>query len=197
MLVQHPQTHGTLILQRDGSGRLNATGPENLSLGYSVTRGSGTASSTFTEQYHEDGVWARWAWNGSTLTVTNDRFGFLPVYFAELQNGFAVSTSIPALLKAGASTTLNDAAIAVFLRLGYYVGNDTPFANIKLLPPCSRLTWNGSTYKLTQSAPAIPAASRHCPAMTPFDFTVNGFRLQSRHAAVARIQDVRTAVRGP
>ncbi len=156
MLVQHPQTHGTLILQRDGSGRLNATGPENLSLGYSVTRGSGTASSTFTEQYHEDGVWARWAWNGSTLTVTNDRFGFLPVYFAELQNGFAVSTSIPALLKAGASTTLNDAAIAVFLRLGYYVGNDTPFANIKLLPPCSRLTWNGSTYTLTQSAPAIP-----------------------------------------
>ncbi|MFN9718631.1 MAG: asparagine synthase-related protein [Planctomycetota bacterium] len=157
MLVQHPQTHGTLILRRDRSGHLMAYGPENMALGYSVSSAADPhVGDSEADQHRKGGVWARWAWNGSTLTVTNDRFGFLPIYFAELPDGFVVSTSIPEILGAGVSATLNDAAIAVFLRLGYYVGNDTPFASIRLLPPCSRLTWNGAGCHLTQSAPAIP-----------------------------------------
>ena len=168
MLLQHQQTHGTLIIRRSDAGRLTTTGPEQLSLGYSVRAGS-----TFPDQHDhqkrtsasEDGVWARWTWDGHRLRVTNDRFGFLPVYFAELPGGFGVSTSIMDLLRAGANTQLNDAAIAVFLRLGYYVGNDTPFQNIQLLPPCSELTWDGSKVDLKQSAPPIPgrqsSLSRH------------------------------------
>lgn len=158
MLLQHCQTHGTLILKRGSDGRVATTGPAQLSLGYSVQTGStfNSGSDQQGSSSFEDGVWARWNWDGHRLLVTNDRFGFLPVYFAELPNGFGVSSSIMDLLRAGADSQLNDAAIAVFLRLGYYVGNDTPFLNIRLLPPCSQLTWNGTSLSLTQSAPPIP-----------------------------------------
>src|SRR5690606_10222316 len=29
-----------------------------------------------------DGVWARWDWDGTTLTVQNDRLGCFPLYYA-------------------------------------------------------------------------------------------------------------------
>jgi asparagine synthase (glutamine-hydrolysing) len=168
VLLQHQQTHGTLIIRLSDAGRLTTTGPERLSLGYSVQAGS-----TLLERHDhhgrssasEDGVWAQWTWDRHRLRVNNDRFGFLPIYFAKLPNGFGISTSIMDLLRAGANAQLNDAAIAVFLRLGYYIGNDTPFQNIHLLPPCSELTWDGSKVDLKQSAPPISgrqsSLSRH------------------------------------
>jgi asparagine synthase (glutamine-hydrolysing) len=95
-----------------------------------------------------EGVWAEWNWDGRQLTVRNDRFGFLPVYYAQLPSGFGVSTSALELIRAGAATDLDDAAVAVFVRLGYYIGNDTPFKSVRLLPAGSELTWS-------DGAPAI------------------------------------------
>ena len=134
MLQPHPDRSAALILQRDEDGRIVARGSQKAQLGYRIS-GPGVNEG--------DGVWVEWKWTGSELVVRNDRFGFLPVYYCALPSGFGVSTSIMDLLRAGADDGLNDEAVAVFLRLGYYVGNDTPFRAIQLLPPGSQLTWNG------------------------------------------------------
>ncbi len=147
MLHRNPDHQATLVVRRGSEGAWQTTGQPVASFGYSCS-GPGTVQ--------DEGVWARWSWDGRSLTVRNDRFGFLPVYYCEFPDGFGVSTSAIDLLNAGADSTLDDAAVAVFLRLGYYVGNDTPFRAIKLLPPGTELTWSGGKPQLTSHAPAIP-----------------------------------------
>jgi hypothetical protein len=52
-----------------------------------------------------------------------------------------VSTSLLRLLSAGAPTTLDEPAVALYLRKGLMVGDDTPFAAIRRLPPAGRFEW--------------------------------------------------------
>lgn len=146
MLHPNPDRQATLILSRQPSGSFLATGKVSASLGY---RYSGSCAS------EGEGVWAEWNWNDGKLTVRNDRFGFLPVYYAQLPSGFGVSTSALELIRAGAATDLDDAAVSVFIRLGYYIGNDTPFKAVRLLPAGSQLTWSGAAPSIQSLAPPI------------------------------------------
>jgi hypothetical protein len=102
-------------------------------------------------------VFARWQWNGEQLVVENDRWGVQPIFWATTPNAVHVSPSLDALLDAGVPTTLDDAALAVFLRIGYFVGNDTPFISIRTLPPAARLIWSREGVQLRSNA-TYPAA---------------------------------------
>ncbi len=146
MLHPNPDRQATLILSRQPSGSINASGKSAASLGYRYS-GSGISE--------EEGVWGEWAWDGQKLVVRNDRFGFLPIYYAQLPSGFGVSTSALALIRGGAATDLDDAAVSVFVRLGYYIGNDTPFRSIQLLPAGSELTWSDGAPTIRILAPPI------------------------------------------
>jgi hypothetical protein len=64
------------------------------------------------------------------LTVRNDRFGFLPVYYAQLPSGFGVSTSALELIRAGAATTL------MMQRSPYLFDSVTTLATTRHLKPC-------------------------------------------------------------
>jgi asparagine synthetase B (glutamine-hydrolysing) len=94
-----------------------------------------------------DGVFAEWTWDGATLTVRTDRYGIRPLYYWADERQIAVSPSLPRLLQEGAPTELDEPALAVFFRTGYYVGEDTPFRAIRALPPGASLTWTAG--KLT------------------------------------------------
>jgi hypothetical protein len=100
-------------------GRAGATGPET---------GCG-------------GVFARWEWDGETLTVRNDRYGYYPLFYARTADEIWVSPSILKMIAEGAPAELDDAALAVFLRMSTFVGDDTPFAGIRHVPPGARFTW--------------------------------------------------------
>ena len=91
-----------------------------------------------------DGVWVDWAWERDCFELRNDRHGFFPMFYREDKAGFGVSNQIVNLLDSASSTELDDAAMAVFLRLGFFLGNDTPFKRIRALPPGSRLSWAGN-----------------------------------------------------
>jgi len=93
-------------------------------------------------------VFAQWRWDGQQLVVENDQWGVQPMFWAAAQNGVHVSTSIDALLDAGVPPTLDDSAMAVFLRTGYFIGDDTPFARIRALSPAARLTWSREGIKV-------------------------------------------------
>ena len=146
MLQPHPDRTSALFILRGEDGKFVARGNLTAKFGYRFTG---------PEINKGDGVWAQWKWTGSELVVENDRFGFLPVYYCLLPTGMGVSTSIMDLLQAGADETLNDEAVAVFLRLGYYVGNDNPFRDIHLLPPGSELKWSENGLRLRSTAPQI------------------------------------------
>ena len=99
-----------------------------------------------------DQVFARWHWNGEQLVVENDRWGIQPIFWAVTPNAVHVSSSLDALLNTGVNAALDDAALAVFLRIGYFVGNDTPFLSIRALPPAARLIWSRDGVQLRSHA---------------------------------------------
>src|SRR6185436_3665545 len=82
-----------------------------------------------------DGIYAEWIWDGDRLIVRNDRYGFYPMYYFVGKDEVAVSTSLSKLIALGAPTHLDEAGLAVFLRLGFFIGQDTPFKAIKVVPP--------------------------------------------------------------
>lgn len=94
-------------------------------------------------------VFAEWFWDGSEVVVRNCRYGFFPIYYYSTNTEFGVSPSIEKLLECGASTELDDAAMAVYLRLGWTLGEDTVFKHIRSLPPNGILRWSDGTLTIT------------------------------------------------
>lgn len=90
-------------------------------------------------------VFAQWQWDGHEVVVRNCRLGFLPLYYYATEAEFGVSPSIEKLLEHGAPDELDDAAMAVYLRLGWTLGEDTVFKHIRCLPPNGTVHWSGGT----------------------------------------------------
>lgn len=109
-------------------------------VGERVTQ-EGAAEAAFGSAARGMGMWAAWRWDGTELRAEVDRYGFYPLFYCPLGDGIAVSDSIAELLRLGASREFNDGGIAAFLRLGFFLGEDTAFAAISAFPPGGRLTW--------------------------------------------------------
>ena len=83
-----------------------------------------------------DGIYAGWHWNGRELVVEQDRYGFFPLFESRAGDARMLSTDLVALLDHGAPPELDLDALAVFVRVGFFVGADTPFRSIRaVLPP--------------------------------------------------------------
>jgi asparagine synthase (glutamine-hydrolysing) len=95
------------------------------------------------DQAIPDGVFGGWTWDGRTLRVEHDRYGFYPLFYYCRADEFAISPSLVTLLHEGAPLDIDADALAVFLHLGFFIGNDTPFAHIKVVPPNVRFLWDG------------------------------------------------------
>ena len=91
-----------------------------------------------------DGVYAEWHWDGDRLVVRNDWTGFYPLFYSCRDGEIALSPSPAKLIQLGAPADLDKTALSVFFRLGYFLGEDTPFQHIRALPPDATLEWNGS-----------------------------------------------------
>ncbi len=140
MLTQHQLTQCELLqideepycLARVQDGRSVCLGLSRAMLGHKINTPGSPG---------QDGVFVEWEWDGKTLVVRNDVSGMYPCYYALWDNTIAVSPSIPRLLLLGAPADLDAAALAVFFRLGNFVGEDTPFQAIRALPPNAALEW--------------------------------------------------------
>ena len=113
-------------------------GSKNAFLGYKLDSLSGN-----------NGIFAQWDFQDDTLIGTNDALGFFPVYYTISKNSFAVSSSILDLIGLiDGAPQLDDAAIAVFLRTGSFIGNTTPFEKIKALPPGAQFIFSKGRFSL-------------------------------------------------
>ncbi len=119
---------------RRQNGQVTVDGSLSVFLGYSLAS--------------RDGVWTNWDWDGATFDLSTDRYGIYPTYYFKEGQSFGVSTSIPELLKSGASPELDDPALAVFIRLGFFLGEDTPFRQIRALPPGGKMLEYGGTWDI-------------------------------------------------
>jgi hypothetical protein len=100
-----------------------------------------------------DGVWAEWRWDGATVRAANDRHGLHPLFYAVDGDAIWLSPSLPKLLLEGAPTELDEPALAVFIRTGYFVGEDTPFRAIRALPPNATLAWADGRLQVSGGLP--------------------------------------------
>ena len=154
------------------AGTWHTQGQSSCDLGYEIPGSEGTAPG---------GVWARWSWDGQTLTVRNDRYGLHPLFIFANEREVGVSPSLVQLLEVGAPRELDDVALAVFLRLGYYLGQDTPFKAIRALPPAATLTWREGRLKVEGGAADPPP--QDLPREQALDLAASAFS-----EAVARVR---------
>ena len=93
-----------------------------------------------------------WNWDGSRLQVWNDRYGFQPLfYWTGAAGDLIISTSLHRLLELGAPTEIDTDALAAFFRLGFFLGEDTPFKSIRLLPPNACMSWQDGELNVSGS----------------------------------------------
>jgi len=121
------------IRVRMRGGNVEVSGQLNAQFGHRIPSAAHSVA---------DGIFAGWEWDGQRLVVSNDRYGFFPIFWCRLLGGgIGVSPSLVALIEQGAPTGLDVEALSVFLRLGYFVGEDTPFTAIKTVPPNAIFEW--------------------------------------------------------
>jgi asparagine synthetase B (glutamine-hydrolysing) len=82
-----------------------------------------------------DGIFAGWQWDGRELRVVQDRYGFYPLFEWRSHDATTVATDLHELVDRGAPRTLDFDALSVFVRVGFFVGRDTPFEAIRAVVP--------------------------------------------------------------
>ena len=95
------------------------------------------------------GLYSSWAWDGTTLEAETDPLGFSPLFYSAKGTDVRLSTSLLRLLAEGTDAALDDDAIGVFLRIGLFLGEETPFRHIRCLPPGGRLRWRAGAIEIS------------------------------------------------
>lgn len=94
-------------------------------------------------------IFGEWHWDGNQVIVSNCQFGFFPLFYYATENQFGVAPSVEQLLECGAPPDIDDAALATFLRLGFVVGDETVFRDIRMVPPGGEVRWDGGKPKIS------------------------------------------------
>lgn len=98
----------------------------------------------------------QWAWCDGVLGAQVDRYGFFNLFCYEKDGVIALSPSLLQLVAEGCDATPDRRALAVFHRLGIFVGDDTPLAHVRVLPPGGKLHWDGSGPARITGGEAVP-----------------------------------------
>jgi len=133
-----------------------------------------------------DGLFVEWRWDNDTLVARNDRYGFWPLFYASINQEIRISTSITQVLQGNVPRDLDYAALAVLLRMGHPVGDDTPFTHVRSLPPGSTLTWTRGQLQI--DAPELPVRTGDYAPIT-FDDAVDEFAKLFSDAISKRMPD--------
>lgn len=118
---------------------------------------------------------AGWAWDGRELSAWGDRLGFVPLFWWWDGESVAVSPNIVRLLALGLTSGPDWGAMGVFFRFGAMLGEDTPWARIRALPPGGRLSWREGRLVVSGRAVEPPEPAR-CSRRQALDRYVAAFR---------------------
>ncbi len=82
-----------------------------------------------------------WDWDGSMLTCRTSTTGYIPLYYCAKGNNISISTSLTSIAEEQASVC-HLPSLILFLVLGEYIEESTPFNDIKALPLDATLNWS-------------------------------------------------------
>lgn len=125
---------------RDGS--LHFEGTARLELGHRIPR---------PDRDIDDGIFGGWSLDGQTVRAFTDRYGMWPVFYYFDGSRLVLADSMHAIIDQCKPLALDAESIPVFLTLGFFLGESTPFAKVKVLPPKGELSWDGLALKITGS----------------------------------------------
>lgn len=158
-------------------------GMQGCVLGQRIPRGGRTG---------DDGVFVTWCWDGSRLVVENDRYGLYPLFYCARSNSICISPSLAQVVRSNSRRNLDFSALSVFFRLGHFTGADTPFEDVRFLPPNSVLIWEDGRLDIQ---PRTDADDRIAPRSQTFDDAVENYRDLFARAVARRLpRDDRTVV---
>lgn len=121
----------------------------------------------------DEGVYLDWAWDGQKLVIENDRFGLYPLFYCVNKEGVSISPSLARVVRANSEKKLDYSALGVFFRMGHFIGGDTPFADVRFMPPNSVLTWEAGRLEIIPKGPTMASASNQGLS---FDEAVDQYR---------------------
>jgi asparagine synthase (glutamine-hydrolysing) len=150
------------------NGEAEVEGRLNFSVGLRVPRNAGGL---------ENGAYAQWSWQAGALEVEHDPFGLMPLYEWRTPHSIAVSPSLLKLVTLGAPVDLDYDAMAVFLRLGFMLADDTPFITIRAVPPGITRWRPGAAREDTPYAHLVPERLTRDAALDAF---IDLFRVSVR-----------------
>ncbi|MDG9726995.1 asparagine synthase-related protein [Streptomyces sp. DH41] len=174
MTVRRPAVPAPRLLLVAGAGGVRAEGDKEVRLGHPLT------GDHLDPGPPAEGVFAGWRWDGEHLVARNDRYGIHPLFHRADGASLALSPDPSALLPADGPAELDHDALAVFLRLGFFLAEDTAFAGVRALPPAATLTWDTGGIRLESGEPPRPG-----PAAMTEQQAVDGF-VDLFRASVAR-----------
>jgi asparagine synthase (glutamine-hydrolysing) len=160
----------SIHLERGPDGRVGATGDLSASFGHRL--GQGDAS---------DGIYAGWHWDGTHLALSNDAYGFYPLFVWIASTSCVLATELTELLALGAPRTLDYDALSVFLRVGFFVGDDTPFRAIRAVPSNATIEWTAAGPHVVERRKVVKAS------ILTRDAAIDGFIELVRHSVARRL----------
>lgn len=138
---------GWIRVRRAGSS-FTQDGQASFFKGYTLGSGS--------EEQGPDGVYVRWHWDGQRLEVQTCETGFLPVFIYFDKQQAVVATRLSDLFQAAQiPPSIDHVALSVFLRLGFFIGDRTPFKYVHVLGPNGQFVWSSEVQKLEWKYPEI------------------------------------------
>lgn len=123
------------------SGFAHSEGTPSCLLGRRVPLGAGL---------NDDGVFLEWVWDGQRLIVKNDRYGLYPLFYCAKADSISISPALENVVRSNSSRQLDFPALAIFFRMGHFTGSDTPFEDVRFMPPNSTLTWENGRLDIQQ-----------------------------------------------
>ena len=121
---------------------------------HSAVRATGMLRSSFGHRlaattHGPDGVFAQWSFEDGRLLVETDRYGMYPLFVHIGKQEIFISPSVVKLLELGVPRDLDLDALCVFLHIGFFLRDETPFRAIRALPPAARVEWTRSSVSIS------------------------------------------------
>ncbi|MFE7811298.1 asparagine synthase-related protein [Streptomyces sp. NPDC057433] len=164
MTARRPAAPAPRLLLVAGTGGVRVKGDAEARLGHPLT------GDHLDPGPPAEGVFAGWSWDGERLVARNDRYGICPLFYRAGGDSLALSPDPLALLPDDGPAELDHDALAVFLRLGFFLAEDTAFAEVRALPPAATLTWDTRGLRLRSGGTPRPG-----PAAMTGTQAVDGF----------------------
>jgi len=143
-VIRFGTTEGATLTIIQDKNNLRVVGPAQHFHGYKYSDAT------------DDGAYITWSANQQEVIIESDPLGLLPYFIYHHKNLTIVSNNLLEMLHLCSSNVSVDwTAMAIFIRLGHHIGDDTLFGEIKRLPQNSLVTITPNGLSITPK-PSVP-----------------------------------------